>query len=43
MTAETFFQLFNQYGLILVCAVVFCEYMTCPDFRQALSCRASVC
>ncbi len=27
MTAETFFQLFNQYGLILVCAVVFCEYM----------------
>ena len=26
MTAETFFQLFNQYGLILVCAVVFCEY-----------------
>ena len=24
MTAETFFQLFNQYGLILVCAVVFC-------------------
>ncbi len=43
MTAETFFQLFNQYGLILVCAVVFCEYMNLPDFRQALSCRASVC
>ena len=30
MTAETFFQLFNQYGLILVCAVVFCEYMNLP-------------
>ena len=32
MTAETFFQLFNQYGLILVCAVVFCEYMNLPGF-----------
>ena len=32
MTATTFFQLFNQYGLILVCAVVFCEYMNLPGF-----------
>ena len=32
MTAETFFQMFNQYGLILVCAVVFCEYMNLPGF-----------
>ena len=32
MTAETFFQLFNQYGLILVCAVIFCEYMNLPGF-----------
>lgn len=32
MTAETFFQLFHQYGLILVCAVIFCEYMNLPGF-----------
>ncbi len=32
MTAETFFQLFHQYGLILVCGVVFCEYMNLPGF-----------
>ena len=32
MTAEPFFQMFNQYGLILVCAVVFCEYMNLPGF-----------
>ena len=32
MTAETFFALFHQYGLILVCAVVFCEYMNLPGF-----------
>ena len=44
MTAETFFQLFNQYGLILVCAVVLLRiYEPAQDFRQALSCRASVC
>lgn len=32
MTAETFFALFHQYGLVLVCAVVFCEYMNLPGF-----------
>ena len=32
MTAELFFQLFHQYGLILVCAVIFCEYMNLPGF-----------
>ena len=36
MTAETFFQLFNQYGLILVCAVVFCEYMNLPGVLGSL-------
>ena len=32
MTAEMFFDLFHQYGLILVCAVIFCEYMNLPGF-----------
>lgn len=32
MTAEQFFVLFHQYGLILVCAVIFCEYMNLPGF-----------
>ena len=32
MTAELFFKLFHQYGLILVGAVVFCEYMNLPGF-----------
>ncbi len=32
MTAEQFFNLFHEYGLILVCAVVFCEYMNLPGF-----------
>lgn len=32
MTATQFFSLFHQYGLILVCAVVFCEYMNLPGF-----------
>ncbi len=32
MTAVQFFSLFHQYGLILVCAVVFCEYMNLPGF-----------
>lgn len=32
MTAEVFFDLFHQYGLILVCAVIFCEYMNLPGF-----------
>lgn len=27
-----FFDLFHQYGLILVCAVIFCEYMNLPGF-----------
>lgn len=32
MTAEMFFDLFHRYGLILVCAVIFCEYMNLPGF-----------
>ena len=32
MTADQFFSLFHQYGLILVCAVIFCEYMNLPGF-----------
>ena len=32
MTAVQFFSLFHQYGLILVCAVIFCEYMNLPGF-----------
>ncbi len=32
MTAEQFFNLFHEYGLILVCAVIFCEYMNLPGF-----------
>ena len=32
MTAEVFFDLFHQYGLILICAVIFCEYMNLPGF-----------
>ena len=32
MSAELFFQLFHRYGLILVCAVIFCEYMNLPGF-----------
>lgn len=32
MTADQFFLLFHQYGLILVCAVIFCEYMNLPGF-----------
>ncbi len=32
MTAEQFFALFHQYGLILICAVIFCEYMNLPGF-----------
>ena len=27
MTAAAFFELFHQYGLFLVCGVIFCEYM----------------
>ena len=30
MTADQFFALFHQYGLILVCAVIFLEYMNLP-------------
>ena len=32
VTAEVFFELFHQYGLILICAVIFCEYMNLPGF-----------
>ena len=32
MTADQFFNLFHQYGMILVCAVIFCEYMNLPGF-----------
>ena len=32
MTAAVFFELFHKYGLILVGAVVFCEYMNLPGF-----------
>ena len=32
MTADQFFALFHQYGLILICAVIFCEYMNLPGF-----------
>lgn len=32
MTASQFFSLFHQYGLLLVAAVVFCEYMNLPGF-----------
>lgn len=32
MTADQFFNLFHQYGLLLVCAVIFCEYMNLPGF-----------
>lgn len=32
MTADQFFSLFHQYGLILVCLVIFCEYMNLPGF-----------
>lgn len=32
MTAETFFSLFHQYGLILVCAIIFLEHMNLPGF-----------
>lgn len=32
MTADQFFALFHQYGLILVCIVIFCEYMNLPFF-----------
>ncbi len=32
MTADQFFDLFHQYGLILVCVVIFCEYMNLPGF-----------
>ncbi len=32
MTAGQFFNLFHEYGLILVCAVIFCEYMNLPGF-----------
>ena len=36
MTADQFFSLFHQYGLILVCAVIFCEYMNLPGFPAVL-------
>ena len=36
MTAEMFFDLFHRYGLILVCAVIFCEYMNLPGFPAGL-------
>ena len=32
MTAAAFFELFHQYGLLLVCGVIFCEYMNLPGF-----------
>ncbi|WP_418376237.1 DedA family protein [Agathobaculum sp.] len=32
MTAAAFFELFHQYGLFLVCGVIFCEYMNLPGF-----------
>lgn len=32
MTAQQFFTLFHEYGLILICAVIFCEYMNLPGF-----------
>jgi len=32
MTASQFFSLFHQYGLLLIAAVVFCEYMNLPGF-----------
>lgn len=32
MTASQFFSLFHQYGLLLVAAVIFCEYMNLPGF-----------
>lgn len=32
MTVTQFFSLFHQYGLILVCVVVCCEYMNLPGF-----------
>ena len=34
MTADQFFSLFHQYGLILVCAVIFCEYMKSEPKRS---------
>lgn len=36
MTAEQFFTLFHQYGLILICTVIFCEYMNLPGFPAGI-------
>lgn len=36
MSADQFFALFHQYGLILVCAVMFCEYMNLPGFPAGI-------
>ncbi len=36
MTAVQFFSLFHQYGLILVCAVVFWEYIKLPGFTAGV-------
>lgn len=36
MTADQFFALFHQYGMILICAVIFCEYMNLPGFPAGI-------
>lgn len=36
MTADQFFALFHQYGLLLICAVIFFEYMNLPGFPAGI-------
>lgn len=32
MTASNFYELFHEYGVWVICIVVFCEYMNLPGF-----------
>ena len=41
MTVQHFIDLFQQYGLPMMAAVFFCEYLNLPVFRPVSSCPPS--